>query len=367
LSVSTVWSKADSADEDGECVSKARFLLSPAPGTHWMIYQRRLLVLERYRRDLQSGGSSAFAETLTISIIGGTRAMIEGVLRAAQESATEATPGTNILTARYESWSVTSRRARRPLASIVLADGMLEDLLEDMRSFLQSESWYAARGIPHRRGYLLYGPPGTGKTTVVAAVAGELRLSVAVLSLSSAVMNDESLRSLVDALPPAAVLLIEDIDCAFAAKREGGPTGVTMSGLLNALDGVSTRDGRALFLTTNHPERLDPALVRPGRVDRSFHLGHATPDQARRLFAWFYTAGAEDAAIDRLSRDFAARVPSGRICVAAIQEHLLRYRRDPEGAVRALDDDCCWDLPPGTPVQGVSTPLAELTAPSYSV
>ena len=43
-----------------------------------------------------------------------------------------------------------------------------------------------------------------------------------------------------------------------------------------------------LFLTTNHPERLDSALVRPGRVDRKIELGFATPDQARRLFLWFY-------------------------------------------------------------------------------
>ncbi len=94
---------------------------------------------------------------------------------------------------------------------------------------------------------------------------------------------------MVDGLPNATVLLIEDVDCVFKEKRETtATTGVTLSGLLNALDGVSSREGRVLFLATNHPERLDPALVRPGRVDKKIKLGYATADQARRLFLWFY-------------------------------------------------------------------------------
>src|SRR5262249_29490124 len=101
----------------------------------------------------------------------------------------------------------------------------------------------------------------------------------------------------------------------------------------------SSREGRILFLTTNHPERLDPALVRPGRVDRSFHLGNTTSGQARRLFAWFYGGGAHDAEIARLAIAFAGRISEGRVPMAAIQEHLLRYRDDPVAAVRRLDLD----------------------------
>lgn len=342
LSVSTTWSKStdDEDDESSADTRTVRFVLSPAPGTHWMVYQRRLLILVRDRRDLQNGGESPFHETLSLRLVGGTRAMVDELLNAAHTTATAGTPGTNIMTARYQGWYVTSRRPRRPLASIALADGMLEDLIEDMRTFIQSESWYATRGLPHRRGYLLYGPPGTGKTTVVTAAVGELRLSLAILSLNNATMTDDSLRTLIDALPAATALLIEDVDCAFATERKSGAsTGVTMSGLLNALDGASTRDGRVLFLTTNHPDRLDPALVRPGRVDRSFHLGLASPDQARRLFAWFYTAGAADAAIERLSAEFAARLAGHRPSPAAIQEHLLRHRENPDEAVLTLDDD----------------------------
>ncbi len=321
-------------------VSAARFVLSPAPGTHVMKYRGRLLLLRRTRRDLQNGGPLAFQETLTLQLLGGNRLLIDDLLKEAHKTALPKIPGVNILTARHEAWNTSSWRPRRPLASIVLADDLLDDLLADLRSFLDAGAWYMTRGVPHRRGYLLHGPPGNGKTTLVAAVAGELGLSVAVLSLSNKVLNDDSLRNQVNALPPGAVLLIEDIDCAFAEKRAAGEvSGVTMSGLLNALDGVSSREGRVLFLTTNHPERLDPALVRPGRVDRSFRLGNTTPDQARRLFAWFYTGGERDPEVEQWANAFADRITEGQVCMAAIQEHLLRFRTDPESAVLALDDE----------------------------
>lgn len=347
LSLTTTWVNPDpDPDVDADPaysygsgkLSEARFVLSPAPGTHVLTYRRHLLVLQRVRRDLESGGALAFQETLNLQILGGDRGMVDDLLRETHRAAMPSVPGLNVLTAtRHGCWGVSSWRPRRPLASLVLADNLLDELLADLREFLGSSAWYAARGVPHRRGYLLHGPPGNGKTSLVAAVAAEVGLSVAVLSLNNKLLTDDGLRDLVDALPAGSVLLVEDIDCAFGPKREAAEaTGVTLSGLLNALDGVSSREGRVLFLTTNHPERLDPALVRPGRVDRSFRLGHTTRDQARRLFAWFYCGGAEDARIEGLARDFAARVPCGRVCMAAIQEHLLRFRNDPESAAREV-------------------------------
>jgi chaperone BCS1 len=248
----------------------------------------------------------------------------------------------SILTAQGACWSSVSWQHKRPLGSLVLADGILEGLLDDLREFYGSAAWYAERGIPYRRGYLLHGPPGTGKTTTVVALAGELKLSVGVLSLSSKVLSDEVLRTLVDALPAATLLLIEDVDCIFKERRTTDvQTGVTLSGLLNALDGVSSRDGRVLFMTTNHPERLDAALIRPGRVDRKIELGYSTPDQARRLFLWFYRGCRIDPEeLGVLAERFAAQVPRDRVCMAAIQEHLLRHRREPEVAAHeAVFDD----------------------------
>lgn len=95
-----------------------------------------------------------------------------------------------------------------------------------------------------------------------------------------------------------------------------------------------------LFLTTNHPDRLDSALIRPGRVDRKIELGHASPDQARLLFLWFYQGcGLSVSDLEGLSERFAVQVPRGKVCMAAIQEHLLRHRHGPEAAAHEVDFD----------------------------
>jgi mitochondrial chaperone BCS1 len=347
LSLTTTWVSTD-PDPEVETgpyrsgpsgpASQARFLLSPAPGIHIMMHRRRVLILSRIRNEHQNSGSLTSHESIRIQLLGGSRKLIDELLAEAHACSFPHSPGVSIRTARNDCWMVSSWQPRRPLESLVLADQTLEDLLEDLRDFYRSASWYADRGIPYRRGYLLHGPPGTGKTTLVLAVAGDLKLSVAVLSLSNRLMTDEALRAMVDDLPVGTLLLIEDVDCVFKDKRSTtGDTGVTLSGLLNALDGVSSREGRVLFLTTNHPDRLDPALVRPGRVDRKIELGHATPDQARRLFLWFYRdSGLDTADLAREADRFAAQVPRGKVCMAAVQEHLLRHRRAPEVAAHEV-------------------------------
>ena len=373
LSLATTWVPVDAdsetavvfdPDEAGarNGASRVKFLLSPAPGTHWMIYQARLVVLNRSRRDLQNGNSRTFQETLSLQVVGGSRGLIEQLLGDAQQLACPRAPGVSIMTSRYEAWETTSWQPRRPVRSLVLADGVFEDVLEDLREFYGSRAWYTERGVPYRRGYLLHGPPGNGKTTLVLAAAGELNLSVAVLSLSNRLLSDDALRSLVDALPPATVLLIEDVDCVFKTERTtSDQTGVTLSGLLNALDGVSSREGRILFLTTNHPERLDAALVRPGRVDKKIELGNATRSQARRLYGWFYQGcGLTDARIDDLAERFASQVVEGKVCMAAVQEHLLRHRGTPEAAAHEVD---FGDVAPASSTNGEpSAALAETSA-----
>ena len=116
-----------------------------------------------------------------------------------------------------------------------------------------------------------------------------------------------------------------------------GDTEVTLSGLLNALDGVSSREGRVLFLTTNHPERLDPALVRPGRVDRNDRAGARDARPGAATFSLVLSRQRPEFCRLWARGPIGSRLGSaGKLAVAAIQEHLLRHRRSPEVAAHEV-------------------------------
>ena len=89
-------------------------------------------------------------------------------------------------------------------------------------------------------------------------------------------MDDDDLNRALNDAPSHSIILLEDIDGIFKGREsvinQGSRGRVTFSGLLNALDGVRSQEGRILFMTTNHREKLDPALLRPGRADYHVHL-----------------------------------------------------------------------------------------------
>ncbi|WWC89949.1 uncharacterized protein L201_004878 [Kwoniella dendrophila CBS 6074] len=228
-------------------------------------------------------------------------------------------------------WQSPVSRPARPWSSVILPNNLKNDLLRDIEKFLSEKEirWYAARGIPHRRGYLFHGAPGSGKTTLVTAIASKLALDIYVINPAQRGMDDAKLAKLFRVCPAKSVILIEDIDCIFprgrgqnttalefedelikghhddadqidcqvqspnasivgGGKHDLAPSTVTMSGLLNAIDGVSSQEGCILVATTNHSERLDPALSRAGRFDIEIEFTFATPSQARDLYLHFY-------------------------------------------------------------------------------
>lgn len=134
--------------------------------------------------------------------------------------------------------------------------------------------------MPYRRGYLLYGPPGTGKTSFVQAVAGALKLNICYLNLSGGRFDDDGLNRALNDAPAHSIILLEDIDGIFVEREavsvQKKGRNVSFSGLLNALDGVRSQEGRITIMTTNHREKLDPALLRPGRADVHVKLNYAS-------------------------------------------------------------------------------------------
>ncbi|KAF8634293.1 hypothetical protein AX17_004246 [Amanita inopinata Kibby_2008] len=324
-------------DEDAPGRVKTRVVFQPTFDTTHTIYYRGHWL--RVKRSRKSDG----CEVLSISVVARSNTILKQlVLQAKREYEAEAIHRIQIYFAdSHGSWRWTDSRHKRPMSSIVLNPGVKEMLLNDTKDFLKSEKWYADRGIPFRRGYLLHGVPGSGKSSLIHAIAGELMLDIYVVSLSASWISDSTLTTLMGRVPARCILLLEDLDAAFtrstsrdnSSKDEkdekgregntnfsnsatsGGSTStsnsssrrrgrssdqlsdvntLSLSGLLNALDGVAAAEGRILFATTNHLERLDPALSRPGRMDVWVEFKNASKWQAEALFRNFFPSTEDE-------------------------------------------------------------------------
>jgi chaperone BCS1 len=345
LTVSTIAPKPDDDDDDqpvmvgGTAAPTSRrpeIVFSPAPGTHYFFYHGRLVMLERQRSEKEITAATSIntasakgykRESFIIKVFSRDRSIAQQLIADARNVAIpEEDDRLTLHHGRHDYWQVAGKRYPRPIESVVLKAGQMEMLLADMEKFLVSRKWYIERGIPYRRGYLLHGPPGSGKSSAVVALASKLRMNIATITLSGSSMGDDDLRSLMATTPNGAVILIEDIDCVFTERKASSTDSkVTFSGLLNAIDGVAAGEGRMLFMTTNHPNKLDPALIRPGRADVHAEIGVPDREQMQRLFLRFFPNRLTD------SLAFATLVPEG-VSMAALQGHLMQHDT-PEKAI----------------------------------
>lgn len=274
-------------------------------------------------------------------------------------------------------WAGALTHSTKSFDTVVLDPRAKRAIVEDYRGFLAAEDWYRTMGLSYKRGYMLHGPPGTGKTSMVLALANEGARDIYSLDLSK-LHSDADLDRAFELLPESCVVMLEDVDCMCAATLtrahtaagaagaagaaagppaaeaalavvvealvggcgEGkdscslprGPGGLSLSALLNHLDGAGSNHGRVFVLTTNHPELLDPALVRPGRVDMKVYLGPCSRDQLRQ-FCELYFSGADELA--ELLR-IAERLPEGALSPAEVSCLFQHHRGTPRRAIEEL-------------------------------
>ena len=265
---------------------------SPGIGVHVFRHNGRLLMVTR---DTPKDSSSSWKrrEDIHFRMLGRSTGpmhdLIQEIVKA--RGLTRQTKTDIYLYQDY--WSLACRKDKRSLDTVFLPEEQKQRIVQDVETFLERKEWYAQRGIPYRRGLLFKGPPGCGKTSMVLALAAHFSKPIYVLNLGS-IKSDNDLFRAVTRTPDEAILLIEDIDAAKtsvarstepkppnADKDEAPP--LSLSGLLNAIDGTFARDGRILIMTTNHPDKIDPALIRPGRIDLKEHIGYLEDSEIKAM------------------------------------------------------------------------------------
>lgn len=304
----------------------------------------------RYQKDNQrrslhfSYGKAADEEGITLTCVGFSTKPVRRLLELIKMKSFEKQKSMTKIRrpsgkeSRYGgAWYRISTRPSRPLETVALDKAQKERIVADVNEYLHPASprWYATRGIPYRRGYLFHGPPGTGKTSLSFALAGIFGLDIHVISLLDSTLTESDLNRLFNSLPRRCIVLLEDIDTAGLlrdeksdeakadaeadkkskdstakkdddaisakdlaialkaaqrkTKEDEAKKGISLSGLLNAIDGVASHEGRVLVMTTNHPEKLDDALIRPGRVDMQVEFKLASHAQIREIFVRMYS------------------------------------------------------------------------------
>ncbi|KAL2464376.1 P-loop containing nucleoside triphosphate hydrolase superfamily protein [Forsythia ovata] len=232
------------------------------------------------------------------------------------------------------------------------------EIMADLLDFTHGESFYQRTGRAWKRGYLLYGPPGTGKSSMIAAMANYLGYDIYDVELTEVNKNSE-LRKLLMKTSSKSIIVIEDIDCSInltnrnkngvgkinynvpslpgSNRGEDGGNTITLSGLLNFTDGLWSCCGneRIFVFTTNHIEKLDPALLRSGRMDMHIHMSYCSFSALKILFKNYL--GCEDDQLDGVVlKELEGVIDDAEMTPADISEVLIKNRHDKDNAVREL-------------------------------
>lgn len=259
-------------------------------------------------------------------------------------------------------WLESPSNNSRKLETVILKEDQREFIKKDIDLFLNSEEWYKERDIPYKRGYLLYGSPGTGKTSIIKAISNYTKRHMHYLMLNEIKSNSELMELLKLIDYEKTILVIEDIDAMgdFVKSRAdvkntekskerkkkglvdndndenlGGESQnhkknceLTLSGLLNALDGIFTTHGRILIMTTNHREFLDDALIRPGRCDHKLLFSNCDQNQIREIYRLYFETDPEDAIL--------SKIENLKYSPAQVTTTFQIYRNNPENAMKNL-------------------------------
>lgn len=307
--------------------NKTGALIGPGDGTHFFFFEGRPFWFKKV--GLESSGSERQKEEIKITTLGRKHKPILDLIEKFKYVEPEDSIG--IYNLSKDGWRRMTSIVKRPLHTVCIDPDTKEHLIAQIDRFTTEREWFYSKGLPHKLTVLLYGIPGSGKTSLVQAIATHYRRNVMVLDLS--MMSNSGLMFAIASLPKGSILLLEDVDVqtgavntrqasatkiqssvelkeasedlvapeaptgctpssaggsgtsmsmgdeikGFGLNRESD-AGLTLAGVLNALQGVIALDDIMVFMSTNHPELLDPALIRSSRVDCRYEIGAMSSD-----------------------------------------------------------------------------------------
>lgn len=261
-------------------------------GYHYIKYKKTILFINLFKETANQ--SSSDKETLTIVKLGRSRKLFDELINEIKTLDVDMTK-TKIYKME-DNWIYVKDQKKRSLDSIFIEKEKKDILVNNLSKFIKKEQWYIDKGIPYQLGILLYGAAGTGKTSLIKAISGYLNYPVYYLSPKKLGKIECAMSTLSD----KCIVVIEDIDSnVLTHSREKKVNSeenimieefstISLSEILNSLDGMFSAHGRILIATTNHIEDLDSALIRPGRIDLKIEIGFVNNEILESFIKNFY-------------------------------------------------------------------------------
>lgn len=260
-------------------------------GRHFIIYNKKIWCINK---EIIDEGAVRITTRLTLTVLGRSHEPIKSLIADWQPI-----PRSDSISifkwGLSENWDRVATIDYMSPDDIAIDPAIITPIINEISYFANAKDEYKRLGLTHKITYLFHGIPGIGKTSLIKLLASQSNLSIHRISLST--IGDAEFESVLNKLPPKSILVMEDVDAMgdyskrVRSSKEGEDDyslSVSLSGLLNALDGIVPLNGNIIIMTTNHKDKLDAALLRAGRIDRMIELPIIESEFVKTYFERLY-------------------------------------------------------------------------------
>lgn len=282
-------------------------------GNHFFFYKGRLFWFRK--ATLPSPGTNTQKEEIYIATFGRSHKPLIELVAAFRYVEPPNTISVYVWASNH--WDQITSIKKRAMDTVFIDPVIKKDIVQNVKFFVENRQWFTDRGVAYKVGMMFRGISGSGKTSIAKAIASDFDRDMYILDLST--MSNATLQRAVMTIGVNSLLLIEDIDAATDTVKSRDPnenkkqqskevdkntptdglteatdslnsliSGLTLAGILNALDGMVPLDDVIVCTTTNHPEKLDSALTRKSRIDFTYDINEMASPVIWSYFSAMY-------------------------------------------------------------------------------